>query len=495
MPPLLSRTPSSEQTFLPSAQLLRKVRLTSFKQWNHNANSSTGLLPEGTEYIEEIANDDSAIQLSDSAVIKTANASIPPHVGLEEHQVITFGSGLTFAAEDSRLGDAAKASETVLPCVFGTPFSGPMILATGACPSNVPFKTVSALQEYYQGLKAAVVVVDDRMTDNARNLAPSYRLNAVFVVQPRDTPLSASGDEVVSQAVDASPVASGDDIVSKLNSININAVTALAGPQSLVLVQLENKYYFYRGIANRKHLRTATLDFGDDVTSVVESVGLASLLEPVSKRVCDLADDTNSITLPTSGQLIRPKDLADLLCTAIANGLEAMEEDIAAAVPQLQMLLDDKELISLSRSLVNALTAWAADRTKGPRTEYLDFIAKGWKMGDPDSVKQKGLLLGKLKTATREAQVLLEPAISKLSTLVSFKNSSKRTHDLKRLERQSKIQNNVEAVKEMTFEKLGEYLENHASDMGVMLLNVKQPAFKKLLSSLTKDTIENVNVG
>jgi hypothetical protein len=58
-----------------------------------------------------------------------------------------------------------------------------------------------------------LVVVNDQMTDNARNLAGPYRINALFIVQPN--------------AKDSK------DISSFLDSININAVTALAGPQSL----------------------------------------------------------------------------------------------------------------------------------------------------------------------------------------------------------------------------------------------------------------------
>ncbi|KAK9576032.1 hypothetical protein V6Z93_010589 [Aspergillus fumigatus] len=101
------------------------------------------------------------------------------------------------------------------------------------------------------------------MTDNARNLASAYRINVLFIV--RLTPETELKDT--------------NNVISLMNSANINAVTALAGPQSLILVQISEKYYFYRGIANRAHLNTSGLAFGSDVTSVLESVGTGSILD------------------------------------------------------------------------------------------------------------------------------------------------------------------------------------------------------------------------
>jgi hypothetical protein len=63
-----------------------------------------------------------------------------------------------------------------LPCIFGSQLQGPILLATGTIPLNVPFLDETALRDYYKQLKNIVVIVDDGMTDNARNLANSYRI-------------------------------------------------------------------------------------------------------------------------------------------------------------------------------------------------------------------------------------------------------------------------------------------------------------------------------
>jgi hypothetical protein len=99
-------------------------------------------------------------------------------------------------------------------------------------------------------------------------------------------------------------------------------------------------------------------------------------------------------------------------------------------------------------------------------------------------------MLGELRKTTKEMQVALGPLISSLANMISSQTTSKRTHDLKRLVRQTQIQGNVEAVKSMTFDTLAGYLETYAGDMGVMLLNIETVSYRQLLSNLKSKTID-----
>lgn len=403
----------------------------------------------------------------------TNSVTLPSFLALENTQIISFGTGIEFKLPNEKLPTKIQPSAVVLPCVFGSQLQGPVLLATGTIPSNVPFLDESALRDYYEQLKNIVVIVDDRMTDNARNLATSYRINALFIVQlnPENEPKNT------------------DDVLSLLNSANINAVTALAGPQSLVLVQISEKYYFYRGLANRAHLNTSGLFFGSDITSILESVGIDSMIDPRVKRIVNL-DDSNTIILPTSGQLVQPQDLQKLFEELPVEKVQDMEEDISATVPQLQLLLNQKDLQELSKALVSALSAKVSNATAPLRNAYITFLAQEYKMEDPESVKKKNNLLGDLRKSMKEMQKALEPAISSLANIMSSQTTSKRTHDLKRLVRQAQIQGNVEAVKSMTFETLAGYLETHAGDMGVMLLNIETVPYRQLLGNLKSAAID-----
>ncbi|CEL09714.1 hypothetical protein ASPCAL12847 [Aspergillus calidoustus] len=405
------------------------------------------------------------------AVIATAGSTnLPSFLKLHTTQMVRFGTGIEFQRPDEETTTTKPdPSAVVLPCIFGAQLEGPILLATGTVPCNVPFTDELALREYYKQLESAMVIVDERMTDNARNLATAYRINALFIVQlsPEDTPTNT------------------EEVLSLLNAANINAVTALAGPQSLVVVQVGEKYYFYRGIANRAYVNTSRLEFGADVTSILESVSAESILDPRIEQIVTLGE-TDSVLLPSSGQRVRFQDLERLFEDLSIDQLHSLEDDISAAVPQLQVLMNQKDLQALSKTLVSTLSAKISDAIAPLRISYTEFL-KEYNRADPEAVKAKNNMLGQLRKTTKEMQVALEPLISSLANMISAQTTSKRTHDLKRLVRQAQIQGNVEAVKSMTFETLAGYLETYAADMGVMLLNIQTRPYSRLLADLNNN--------
>lgn len=409
----------------------------------------------------------------ENAVFATDLATLPSFIDLEKTQVIRFGTGIEFELPGEQLPAQTEPSAVVLPCIFGSQLQGPFLLATGTVPSNVPFFDEASMRNYYKHLKNVVVVVDDRMTDNARNLATIYRMNALFIVQLSSQPKAKNTN----------------DIMSLLDSANINAVTALAGPQSLVLIQISDRYYFYRGIANRAHLNTSTIEFGTDVTSILESAGMESMLDPRIKRIITLGD-ASPIILPTSGQLVQPRHLQKMFEELSVDQLEELEEDILSAVPQLQMLLNEKDLRELSKSLVFALSLKISNATATLRKTYINYLTQEYNIADPESAKKKNDMLGTLRKLTRGIQIALEPLISSLSNIISSQTTSKRTHDMKRLVRQTQIQANVDAVKSMNFDTLAGYLETYAGDMGVMLLNIDTSSYSQLLRNLKNTAID-----
>ncbi len=117
----------------------------------------------------------------DNAVLATRSATLPSPLDLENTQVITFGTGLEFKLPNKDPPAEPTPASVILPCVPGSQLQGPILLATGTVPSNIPFLDERSLLDYYEQRKSIVVIVDDRMTDNARNLAGPYRINALFI--------------------------------------------------------------------------------------------------------------------------------------------------------------------------------------------------------------------------------------------------------------------------------------------------------------------------
>ncbi|KAF5608322.1 hypothetical protein FPANT_538 [Fusarium pseudoanthophilum] len=422
---------------------------------------------------ETSAETESEVQVSDKrrAVLTTNTSALPSFLAASDAQVIRFSTGIEFLASDANIGQDESA--VVLPCIFGSQLQGPMLLSTGSTPSNVPFKDEKSLCAYYEQLESIAVVVDERMTDNARNLASGLRMNTLFIVQIK-TKDKHDTEEQVSNV---------------LSSVNINAVTALAGPQSLIVGNIGDKFYFYRGLANHKILDTTKLNFGADITDAITSNSVESLLAPRIPRLINLSD-ANTIYLPYSAQVVRPQDLAGIFEGLSIAEINTMHDDITAAVPQLQTLLSQKDLQQLSKTLVDTLSAKIDKKMAPLRSEYIAFITANLRTDDQAILNKKNKMLGDIRKANKEVQTVLEPVITSLANMISVQTTSKRTHDMKRLMRQTQIQNNVEATKSMTFESLTGLLEKHAEEMGVMLLNIETVPYKEMLANLKGTTID-----
>ncbi|XEU96134.1 hypothetical protein FSHL1_001419 [Fusarium sambucinum] len=408
-----------------------------------------------------------------NAIITTNPDTLPDLVSYSDVQIIRFGTGLEFVHSEDTAEEDENKSAVVLPCIFGSQLEGPVLLATGKAPINVPFTESKALCAYYEQLDNVVVVVDEKMTDNARNLSPSLRINALFIVQLE----TKEKLETATQISDA------------LSAANINAVTALAGPQSLILVQVGDKFYFYRGLANPKVLDTSKLEFGVDITDIIKGADLSALLVANLSRLLDLEKD-NSVVLPYSSQVVKTHELANMFEKMTIDQVKAMHDDMAVVVPQLQALLGEKELQRLSKELVDTLST-KVGKLMGPmRNEYVAYLRTEFDISDKESVLKKNKMLGELRKASKQTQSSLETVISSLTNMMSSQTTSKRTHDMKRLVRKTQISNNVEATKSMTFESLTDLLESHAQDMGVMFLNIETTPYKELLRNLQTTTID-----
>ncbi|KAK2936566.1 hypothetical protein FoTM2_004512 [Fusarium oxysporum f. sp. vasinfectum] len=402
---------------------------------------------------------ESEVQVSDKrrAILTTDSSNLPSFLAASDAQIIRFSTGIEFMSSDADNTEQNKSNAPI----------------HRKYPSNVPFKDEKALCAYYEQLESIVVLVDERMTDNARNLASGLRMNTLFIVQIKTKEKHETEEEV--SAV--------------LSSANINAVTALAGPQSLIVANIGEKFYFYRGLANHKILDTTKLNFGEDITEIIMSNSVESLLAPKISRLVNLSD-ANTIYLPYSAQVVRPRDLSQIFEGLSIAEINTMHDDITAAVPQLQALLSEKDLQQLSKTLVDTLSSKIDKKTAPLRSEYIAFITSNLRTDDQAILNMKNKMLGDLRKVNKELQTALEPVITSLANMISVQTTSKRTHDMKRLMRQTQIQNNVEATKSMTFESLTGLLEKHAEEMGVMLLNIETVPYKQMLAKLKGTTID-----
>ncbi len=395
-------------------------------------------------------------------ILATPTVTIPNVGHVEDTQIIRFGNGIEWMFEYAT-APLDNRSPSVLPCILGGVLEGPLLLATGDVPRNLAFDRQTLLHNYYRDATTVTVIVGQEMTDNARNLATMWRINALFIVQVTD---SKDKEDL--------------DIQALLEGLNINAVTALAGPQSLILAQVGKRYYFYRGIANRDCFDTVGIEFGHDVTQLLEDIDFSALLNPRWPRLVNLSEE-NKVFLPQAKREILPRELVVTFDGASLAGIQSLKEDILAAVPQLQALMKQKDLEELSSKLLAIVGAKMSTATAEKRKAYVQFVTQEYKAGDAELKKKKERLLADLRRTIKDSQTSVGWLTQALGNIISSQNTSTKKHDLKRMIRQSAIRSNVEAVKTMTFDSLARLLEEHADEMGVLLVNVDTHSYQQLL--------------
>lgn len=346
-----------------------------------------------------------------------------------------------------------------------------MLLAVGEPAKGVPFSNMEELHEYYRQSKSVIVLADEKMTDNARNVATTWRLNGLFILQTNkfDTP-----DD-------------GVDVVRILDQLNVNAITALAGPQSLVLAQLGAKYFFYRGIANPRLFNASGLEYGQEVTNLISIHGLTSLAEQVHHpswpRLVDLARD-NPVHLPKTSMTMSLGDIRRIFQqrASMDDEIMAFKDDIAAVIPQLQVLLSPDKLQEICEELIGIVSAEVNDYINPLRREYSTFVVRDFDPADNESNMKKNMLLSSLRKLTKATQDNLQWLTNTLGNIVSIQTTSSRTHDLKRLARQTTIRSNALSTSGMDFGNLSCVLEEHASKLGVLLVNIRTDPYMRYIS-------------
>ncbi|KAK6532859.1 hypothetical protein TWF281_007032 [Arthrobotrys megalospora] len=379
---------------------------------------------------------------------------------------ITYFQGITVHSEEPADVDTTN-KKVVLPCVLGNPLEGSMILAVGK-----PFSGAKVTYNQYKRLfdKAPLVVftVSDRMTDQARVLNPDIRCNGLFIVQTT-TPLPSQS------------TASVEDI---LNDIKVNAITSLAGPQSIVVIQLGDRYYFYRGI-RWTGLFEEIPKFGEDITEAIEEIIKTPAVQTDAptqpwSNIVSIEGDTK---VYFRGTVCSTDDLYTNFTSLKLEELEKFKPDILDTLAQAQVVMSPKDLPEFTSKLQNALKAMMDSIVAPLKKEYIDtLLASKGQNRDPK-------LMEKYRRAEKQAKVAVQWLIDALGALVSSRISSTRKYDLKQMIRKQKILDNVAASKDMTYESLAGLLEEHCSDIGMVIANVEGEQFKLLLGKVKDSTL------
>jgi hypothetical protein len=358
---------------------------------------------------------------------------------------VQFGTGLKVSTSFTKTPEGSVSLPFLGLC------SGPAGLALGTPYQGVVEGTWETFHKLLEN-NLPVVHVSSRWIDQVK-MSCDILLNSIFIVHSDSTL---------------------DKIESALNETNVSAISAMAGPNALVLVKVGKEYYFYRGV-RWSNLPVLPV-FGTNVTSFVESLSYDKTPWPLLVSRKESSINWRGKYVPLDHFV---SEVVDLKFEQLAEA----SSDIEDVLTQVKVLFSSEELNAFTQRLETSLSALMSKQLQGER-EKVDKLLRENKFDMGNKEVQKAL--AEFRHQSRQANRAISGITTALAGSISLKGASSRAHDLRSLERRRKISSNVENAKNMTLEQKFALLESECTECGVLISKIHSVKFPVLLSAVSE---------
>lgn len=323
-----------------------------------------------------------------------------------------------------RISEQDEMSEVILPIAGGSTVIGDNVLVHAKEPR---------VQNYANILKSSscvVIVVGEEMQNSLIDKCQS-KVNAVFIVVPR--------------------LQTGD-VTDIMNSMCINAVTAMAGPCSLVLAYIHGEYYYYRGVSWPGVVENAT--YADTVTDRVP------VLCEVNTASYPWSFVANMNEVYIGNDIYSLRDIeTTVMFTEI--GLPALRDFIQ----QLQVIMSPEKLRLIQTIFLNIVAKREQSLRRSPKVKQMI---------------QEGRFKDIKKYIKAEKAVYVD-IVSLLQNTISLQKSSSKKHDINKLVRKELIAANVETAASTT---MGVMIDELCTELGTISCLINNEPLQSLLTSI-----------
>lgn len=269
-------------------------------------------------------------------------------------------------------------------------------------------------------------------------------------------------------------------IINYMNNINIAGVSTIAGPNSIVLMAFGENLHWYRGVRYPGIVESIP-EFGSRVNIDLQNI------EKLDTK-WDNVYYTNTMNVFWKGSMISINDFVDDIRNNYVDfdKLSESNNEITDVLTQLQVIMSPEALESICKRMIQGLSGIIENEVKQSREKIKSIFVS---TGSYDN-KEIKVLAGNIKTAKRRFCKTIQPLINKLGQLTSVQGSSKRSFNLKQMERKNKIYDNVKQAHNMTLEEKFDLLEEHCS-LGVILTKVDRENAMQALKAVSENNYLN----
>jgi len=326
----------------------------------------------------------------------------------------------------STISETDNMSQVILPIAGGSVVMGDNILVHAKTSKVDNYKNILNSSSF------VVIVVGEEMANSLIDKCQT-KVNALFIV----TPLNQTGN-----------------VIDIMDSMCINAVTAMAGPCSLVLTHIENEYYFYRGINWPRFIENAS--YGDKVTENMKNLNI----------------DTSSYPWPFVANMDEIYFKNDKIAVADVEQINFVEAELPAVkdvVCQLQIIMSPEKLQKIQTAIIGIIIKNENDLRQSPQVKQM--------------IKEKRFSEIKkyINDVSFKFKTCYKDIVSLLQNTISLQKSSSKKYDLNRLMRKEVISANV---KEAESQSMGEMIDNLCTTMGTISCLINNTLMRDLLKHL-----------
>lgn len=381
-------------------------------------NQSEAIEPQD-EYVMDF-NEVPLCDVSTSPIVVVQDRYAVPLELTQQMECYYFGTTISF--EDER-------ASIILPIAGGSTVMGDNVLVHAKTPK---------VQNYTNILKSSrcvVIVVGEEMQNSLIDKCQN-KVNAVFVVEPADD------------------IGSVTDI---MDSMCVNAVTAMAGPCSIVLAHIRGNYHFYRGVDWPGFIQGA--NYGDDVSEHIPSlftINTSSYPWPFYANMGEVYFKGTSI--PVSS-LQEQFSFNEMNLSAFKN-----------LIYQLQIIMTPEKLKTIQTAILNIVSLKERELRQSEPVR---------RMIEESRFKE-------IKQYIKAQKAVYVDIVSLLQNAISLQKSSSRKHDINRLMRKEVINANVEEAATKT---MGDMIDELCTELGTISCLIDNGMLTSLLTSLKSGTV------
>ena len=384
---------------------------------------------------------------------------------LEEKYVVknipcfSFGCGI----EWKELGYEAKKGDPVA-----------LIPHFGVCSNS----SILALASIYNGKKTNLF----QFYKVIENSLPVFHISTKWTEQVVQTCNNLINGIFV---IHSEEIFSSKNISEILNNTNIAGASAIAGPNSIILIQLKDRIFWYRGVCY-PGLIDKIPEFAVDVTDTLNNKSIQSYAEKHLDRIkWKRVYERNSQLIFWKDQLYSMEDIKKVFKQLDIQEISIFNDQVNDVLTQIQIILDPESLEKFVKEISNALLdCISSNKEILSISEEVRVLFS--KREDPNSLQKIKHLVAKSRGIKNKMKKVLDPVIQKLGQMVSYKGSSKRTFNLKQIQRKMAVYNNVQKALEMSFEDKLNMLEENCSIMGLVLCKINPEKFKDAIESASR---------